>query len=198
MRRIREKKEKSNPFSLPQLIHKLSKQSSKQLSPSSLVLDLMILSEMNHLIQPIQPADGERSREGEREGEREREKEEEREGYVNEQMIEDLIHYLLIDILKGNGLIRIGMIQLANYYFQKFSLFRKHICQKLTEFLAGAGLFGTPPPTSFSNETQRIILRTIANWDYEYGATYPSLRAMSRYLKESLHLSVPDIHVSVF
>jgi hypothetical protein len=108
--------------------------------------------------------------------------------------INDLIHCILIEMKKDNQKIRVTMIDISDYFFHLSSKFRQQLCQQLTEFVSGIISFSIDnlPPSEVRNR----LLRVIAVWDYEFGRFHPQLRAFTRYLKESLRFTLPDIFVS--
>ena len=116
----------------------------------------------------------------------------------NSTLINEIIYYILNEIKTENGKIRIILIEITNYFFHKSLQFRKEFCDHhLRQFIGSYGLtnFGGIVPKTNQRETQSLLLRSIAIWNYEYGKLFPQLRAMFRYLNESLKLPVPDISV---
>jgi hypothetical protein len=110
-----------------------------------------------------------------------------------EAVVNDLIHCVLIEMKKENNRVRRTLITLANHFFQRSLRFRQQLCPKLSEFVPGIG--SNHSENQPGTATQQSLLRIIAEWNYEYGKRHPQLRAYSRYLKEALHLPLPDIWV---
>lgn len=111
----------------------------------------------------------------------------------SDENILNFIHYCMIEIKKNNQKNKLVIIYLIHSIFRISSKFRKEFCEHLSDFVTGIGLNSHDSlPIS---EAKNILLRVIAEWDYEFGKLYPSLRATARYLKETLRLPLPDIRV---
>jgi len=124
--------------------------------------------------------------------------------------VREAAHYLLIDATESKSHIsRLRALNVIDTLFNRSKEFRTIISARMKDIARSAGLLKccsdgvvsgcvssssttSPKALCFTREHAKIVEEKvklyIELWDIRFGALYPSLRAVSRYFKESLHL----------
>jgi hypothetical protein len=107
-----------------------------------------------------------------------------------------VVQYLVRHLTNKSGCVRIKMLKIIDHLVNEFPAFRKSLfSSSLREIVRCSGFLNGNPPNNYSFETRNLVLRLIEIWDTRFGKALPPLRAMSRYLRESLQISMPNVLV---
>lgn len=124
---------------------------------------------------------------------------------IDDQSTINALHYLSIDLKRKNGCVRMRSLCIINELFKRSKVFRKEISQNISIILGCGGFLhrvsneveDSSRCTSFKVEVENKVKELIEIWDSSYGMMYPEIHTASRYLKETLKVSMPNIEVSL-
>ena len=128
---------------------------------------------------------------------------------VDSSMSKEIARYLLVDLKNKSIIVRIRSLCIIDVLFWRSKVFRHEINQSIrTIGDAGEFLYNNNRNTNDTNQStssnysgcmlrdlQEKIKLLILLWDASYGMYLPQIRTFVRYLRESLKLPMPDIHV---
>lgn len=109
---------------------------------------------------------------------------------------DQLFRCMLVDMECKGGPGRIKLFKLSDYVLYRSERFRSLFLTDIKEIVRRSGVngkIGGTAPKTHQKELQSLVLRFLAFWDADYGVSFPPLRALVRFMRESLSLSVPDI-----
>lgn len=109
----------------------------------------------------------------------------------------DASRYLLLDLTSKSSLVRLRSLCVIDSLFLRSKVFRKEISSNIRLIAECAGYLGGK---SIENNEQRVLLQSrikmlLEMWDSLYGEFLPEIRALTRYMREFLHLDMPNIQV---
>ena len=126
----------------------------------------------------------------------------------------EVFYYASMDLKKRSGAVRIRVLLLMDCLVHRSKLFRELVCADVKQIAMCMGLLNesdqgpskktsatdrfVSPVTSFSVELENKGKELIEIWDHLYGDRHPQLRALARYLRETLRLEMPNIMVCEF
>lgn len=121
-------------------------------------------------------------------------------------VIRELFYYLKQDLLRPSGTVRMRCLFVINYLFMRSKIFRDSVSENMKLIARCAGLLKSLPIATINGETAKDyklevetrVKEYLEIWDAAFGHFYPQLRAMLRYLRESLQLQMPNILVIIF
>jgi len=128
----------------------------------------------------------------------------------NETQINEIHHYLSIELTNRNNLIRVRALYLIDHFIHRSKYFRKLIFINIRAIAQCVGLLIDVTHFKSSN-SNRISSSNIAPysselldkgkellevWDHLYGSKHAQLHALARYCRESLNMDMPNIIVS--
>lgn len=110
---------------------------------------------------------------------------------------EDVARCLLLDLGNRSAVIRLRSLSVIDSLFLRSKIFRKSVSEHIRLIAECAGYLDGK---SFENTEHRDALQhrvkeLLEMWDTYYGEFLPEIRALTRYMKESLHLEMPSIEV---
>jgi len=111
-------------------------------------------------------------------------------------IITEVVHCLICDLSSKKGSVRLKLLHIIDALFIRSAAFRTALCYRLKDVVAASGAvqsFGSTVPVDHVPEVRALVLRLIEIWNVRFGGGLPQLRAMSRFLRESTDLAVPDI-----
>lgn len=114
-------------------------------------------------------------------------------------LIKDAVRYLLSDVQRKNITIRMKCLFIMDALFTRSHSFRQILCDEggIRQIAVSAGLLpddkSTGDPLTTNDEIKERVKELVEVWDLAFGVHYPSLRAVARYLKESLKLKMPNV-----
>lgn len=127
--------------------------------------------------------------------------------------IKEVFYYASMDMKKRSGAVRIRALLLMDCLVHRSKLFRELVCADVKQIATCMGLLNendlsasrksqasdrnVSPVTSYLVELENKGKELIEIWDHLYGDRYPQLRALARYLRETLRLEMPNIMVSI-
>jgi phage gp29-like protein len=135
--------------------------------------------------------------------------------YTLTQNAGNMVTEVLMRHLKTNksAVTKMKSLKIIDFLFQNDSQFRRIFSssQILRELLVSCGVLHASDhhaqtsssasvairlAESFGEQVKDRALQLIERWDVKYGLQCPAIRAMKRYLVESLRISMPDVLVS--
>jgi hypothetical protein len=115
---------------------------------------------------------------------------------ANPDCADEMFRCILVDLENKGGPSRIKLFKLCDYVLCRSERFRNILFSDIKEIVKRSGInrkLGGIPPKTHHKELETLFFRFIACWDADYGTSFPSLRAIVRYMRESLCLHIPDI-----
>ena len=112
--------------------------------------------------------------------------------------VEDVARCLLLDLGNRSAIVRLRSLSVIDSLFMRSKAFRKSISVEIRSIAECAGFLNGK---SFENTEHRDALQhrvkeLLEMWDTYYGEFLPEIRALSRHMREFLHLEMPNIEVT--
>jgi hypothetical protein len=114
--------------------------------------------------------------------------------------------YLLIEIKHISWIVRLRTLNVIDCLFIRSRLFRELICDSVKIIAEGVGFLASNEAPSLNAEQRnsltavsgpaRVVVRAkelLELWDMQFGQYLPRLRALARYLRESLKVRMPNL-----
>jgi hypothetical protein len=116
----------------------------------------------------------------------------------DEQSIEDVSRYLLLDLTNRSAIVRLKSLSIIDALFFRSKSFRKEISKNIRLVAESAGfLAGKVIDCTIQRDAlQHKVKELLEMWDMHYGEFLPEIRALTRHMKEFLRLEMPDINVN--
>ena len=111
--------------------------------------------------------------------------------------LDDVYHYLSVDLSKKNGAVRYRALCVIDVLFQRSSAFRMIVANNIKTVVNCSGLLdscvhgqsSSSAPTSHGAEVQNKVKSLIEVWDADFGRKHPQIHAIARYFRETLKLT---------
>lgn len=113
-------------------------------------------------------------------------------------ILDEALRYLLHHLKSDEAIVRQRTVIVIDLLFMKYVEFRPLVAKNIKDIVGLSGVFiDTQQYTLPSNGNARTLrlqaLQTLEIWDIEFGVRYPAIRALARYLRESLKIAMPNV-----
>jgi hypothetical protein len=115
----------------------------------------------------------------------------------NEMAVKEVARYLLLDLGNRSAVVRLRSLCIIDLLFLRSKLFRKEISCNIRAIAQCGGFLGCKITENIEHRDllQHRVKELLEMWDVYYGEFLPEIRAITRYMRESLRLDMPNIQV---
>ena len=116
---------------------------------------------------------------------------------INAKCVDELYRLIAVNLDNKSGSVRVRILKLCDYLVPRCRQFRTLFLSDIREIIKKTGtvrVFGKCPAKTHHEQLEAFLFRAVSCWDADYGIQFPALRALIRYMRESLRLAVPDVN----
>lgn len=116
----------------------------------------------------------------------------------NDVAVKEVARYLVLDLGNRSAVVRLRSLCIIDLLFLRSKVFRKEISCNVRLIAQCGGFMGSKITENIEHRDflQHRVKELLEMWDVYYGEFLPEIRALTRYMRESLCLDMPNIEVS--